>query len=233
MEGYSGNRSVKKTFTRTDCVQYTAKLLGSARTGFGPSRLDYAMAVADEAESLYLSRYKAEKQALPEEEQLNAEIIWITSMLAVAQAFTHITFEDIMNLTNVEIAGYINIVNPDTRLPVFERIKKFLIMLASGTNLAKLIALAKQTAAIKMIGDDTSAVKDPAYLYELAECLKHLNPVTKWSRKVYREWEVCRNIVNAWGLQRRIPWQTSRPFLHWSLDFTKEHNDLKLIFELD
>lgn len=225
--------AVIPTLSRIDCINWVIDLLGSARTNFGESQANYAMAVADEAERLFLSRYKGGKDFLTDKQRLNLELLWRVAMISHLQLYNAATFDDIRLRANTEVAGYLPFVNPDTRYPVFERTRNFLIMLGSATNLAKLVALARTYVAIEAIGEDVSQFKSQDILWELAEMLKQLKKVTHWSNYAYNKWNKCKHIVNSWGLQEKLTLNVSNPFLSWNIDFSKEHNDLKQIFEID
>lgn len=224
---------VMPTLSRIDCINWVLDLLGSARTNFGESQASYAIAVADMAERLFLSRYKGGRDFLTDKQILDLELLWRVALISHLQLYNAATFDDIRIRSNVEVAGYLPFVNPDTRFPVFERTHNFLIMLGSATNLAKLVALARVYVAIQAIGEDVSRFETQDVLWELAEMLKQLKKVIHWSNYTYNMWEKCKHIVNSWGLQEVLTLNVSNPFLSWNIDFTKEHNDLKQIFEID
>lgn len=224
---------VMPTLSRIDCINWVLDLLGSARTNFGESQASYAIAVADMAERLFISRYKGGRDFLTDKQRLNLELLWRVALISHLQLYNAATFDDIRVRSNVEVASYLPFVNPDTRFPVFERTHNFLVMLGSATNLAHLVALARVYVAIEAIGEDVSGFESQDVLWELAEMLKQLKKVTHWSNYTYNKWNKCKNIVNSWGLQEVLTLNLSNPFLSWNIDFTKEHNDLKQVFELD
>ena len=230
-----GNQSstVVETLNRSDCIKWAASLLGAARTWFGVSQLTFATEVADKAEDFYLSRYRVRvKEALPSDQLLEVEMMWHIALMSNLQLFNSVSYEDVLNKYDAEIASYLFLVNPDMRMPVFERTRRYLTNLYNGTNLAKLIVLTRQIVTINMIGE-AAPDKNPDALYELAECLKQLKPVANWSKKMLDEWNHCKHIVNAWGFQNLVPVRCKKPYLSWNLDFTKTQNDLKQLFELD
>ena len=226
------SKNIRPTLSRAEHEEYVRNLLSGRESIFGKSMAAYALDTADLTEKIFRSRYRPGYEILHREIREKGQVIWHLALLSIAQLYGGITFEEIMDISHIEIAGAINLVNPDYRCPMDQRVQRYACGLKNASDLVKITAFSRVLASIKYLTENVSKKNLPHdQLYELGWLLKEFRLFSGWSKYAQETWLECADIVNSWCLQGAIKRNIPKPSLHFSLDASIRISNLREVLE--
>ncbi|MDO4568794.1 MAG: hypothetical protein Q4D38_00240 [Planctomycetia bacterium] len=226
------NQSKRPKLDRSKSIDFVSKILGAVASPLrGLSAFRYAMETANYGETLFRSRFPEGTELCYPDIDLRAEIGWHASLLSFAQLYGRASYEDILRISNSELAGCILLLNPDMRMPLDSRVLRYISNLSQATDELKLAAMARTLTAVNYIGEEATDYP-PAILYELAYYVKHFQAFSPHSDFTLKEWQKACHCINSWYLQEAISRHLPRLSTVFSLDSDRRLNQLRELVEV-
>ena len=124
-------RAKSDEINRTKCIEYATRILGARKTPFFAPHALFATTTANLARDLFLSRKDADYicQITCDEIEQRAQIIWAAALLSQVCQSSDVTFDDICDIANPEVAGYLPWVLPDKTISLVEGTSRILSQL--------------------------------------------------------------------------------------------------------
>lgn len=226
------NRNRRPKLSREENARFVRTMYSSRNAICGGTLASFILDTAKFTEEVYRSRYRMGCEILDPELSDKFEVVWHLALLSMAQLYGGLTFEEVMKLSHIEIAGACYLVNPDNRVPMDKRIPIYAANLNAASDLVKITAFCRVLNTIRILSEDLTGLGIPnEYTFELAWLLREFKVFCNWSHYSMIQWTDCADIVNAWHSQGLISRTIPHPRLHFSLDATKRISDLRQMFE--
>ena len=227
------------------CLKYAIYHLGSRLTPFYTSQAYYATETANLAKRLFLSRQDGDYLCSITSDEINqrAQEIWAATLLSHACQASDIVYDDICDIANPEVAGYLKWVLPDRTISLMEGVANILSQLGQRNTYATcgpiFAVLSKAFFASERI-EDGGVLKDIPKQSEAAIAVRlwifHNTLEQLWRAGVY-QWssDTQEQMVKALKISRK--WKRSliypdvqfhcgetRHCVDWRLDMSVPHN---------
>lgn len=236
-------RAKSDEIDRTKCIEYATRIAGTRKTPFFAPQALFATTTANLAQDLFLSRNDGDYVCgVPyEEKEQRAQIIWAAALLSQVCQSSNATFDDICDIANPEVAGYLHWVLPDKTISLVEGTSRMLSQLGQRNTTSTcgpvfvVLAEAVATAEFVKTGENlvnlpkTSTAALALRLWAVQNTLEQLKEarVHQWSLFTYNK------LLNALKLSEK--WEEHIPFpnirfrcgdvrhrVDWYLDMTVE-----------
>ena len=208
-------RAKSDDIDRRQLIRFATQTLGSRRTAFFMSHSDFAKESANLASELYKSRCDSDYicRVPCEEIEEQSEVIWAATLLSHLCQTDSLTYDDVCDLTNPAVAGYLHWVLPDKSVSLFEGTARILSQLAQVNNHYEcgpiFTVLAKAIVSVENIGDSpsTAGLMDKSIitafttsLWSISQTLKQLKIacIYRWSDFVHDKMKSALNTVRKW-----------------------------------
>lgn len=196
------------------CVSYATRLLGTRQTPFYTSQALYATKTATLAKQLFLSRQDSDYVCRIHGDEIyqRAQVIWAAALLSQVCQANDVTYDDICDIANPEVAGYLQWVLPDRTISLLEGTANILSQLGQKNTYATcgpiFVVLARALVACESIGEGNilksipkqSAASFAVRLWNIHNTLEQLwkAQVQDWSPFVHDCLEIGLKITNKW-----------------------------------
>lgn len=197
------------------CLGYATRILGTRQTPFFTSQAIYASRTATLAKQLFLSRQDAEYicKITSDEIYQRAQVIWAATLLSQVSQANDITYDDICDIANPEVAGYLKWVLPDRTISLLEGTANILSQLGQRNTYATcgpiFVVLARAIIASDSIGNGDVIKSIPKQsvaafsvrLWNIHNTLLQLwkAGVQEWSPFTHDCMEQALSITKQWG----------------------------------
>ena len=215
-------RAKSDDIDRRKLTRFAMQTLGSRRTAFFMSHSEFAKESANLASELYLSRQDSDYVCrVPCDEIIEqSEVIWAATLLSHMCQSDSLTYDDVCDLTNPAVAGYLHWVLPDKSISLFEGTARILSQLAQVNNYYEcgpiFTVLAKAIVSVEGIGDNPSVAglmdknvitSFATSLWSIAHTLKQLKVacVYRWSEYVHDRMKAALDTVTKWENNGECP----------------------------
>lgn len=124
-------RAKSDEIDRTKCIEYATRISGTRKTPFFAPQAFFATTTANLARDLFLSRHDSDYVCgVPyDEKEQRSQIIWAAALLSQVCQSSDVTFDDICDIANPEVAGYLQWVLPDRTISLVEGTSRILSQL--------------------------------------------------------------------------------------------------------
>ena len=223
------------------CIRYATRLLGTRQTPFFTSQALFATETATLAKNLFLSRQDSDYICRVSGDDIcqQAQVIWAATLLSQVCQSCDVTYDDICDVANPEVAGYLQWVLPDRTISLLEGTARILSQLAQRNTYANcgpiFVVLAKALITSVNIGDGEVLKSIPkqsiaafsARLWNVHNTLQQLwrANVQEWSPYVRHCMEQALKITTKWKQNDVYPdirfrCGETRHCVDWRLDMT-------------
>ena len=131
-------RAKSDEIDQNKCIRYATRISGTRTTPFFTSQALFATTTASLAKNLYLSRNDPDYVCrVPYDEiEQRAQIIWAAALLSQVCQSSDTTFDDVCDIANPEVAGYLQWVLPDRSISLVEGTSRMLSQLGQRNTYA-------------------------------------------------------------------------------------------------
>lgn len=231
-------RAKEDVIDRTRCLHEIRRVCGTQLSPLHGMVYDFVTKTANLAVDMYRSRNDADfiLYLHTDLRDHQAETLWAGTLFSLAAPFGSITYDSVAEITNPEVADYLQFVQPDSKKPIFQAIPCLLSELGqcnSAQNHGPILSLIASTFSIvDYLGKQLTPVQSKlgsnainAAIWGLHYSIEQFNraSVGRWSEYMMALLSDATQTVKDWPKTPQFPTVAYKRAVDWHLDMVVPH----------